>query len=72
MMTPPPTRETPLQQAERHVREAEHHVAVLERILGRLTDKGDAETERLARDVLKNLQRSLEIAREHVERLRRN
>jgi hypothetical protein len=61
--------ETPLQQAERHVRQAEAFVSRQERIIAEMDRDGHPEAAARGRAVLETLQRSLELAREHRLRL---
>ncbi|MBP2301828.1 hypothetical protein [Azospirillum picis] len=62
--TPP---ETPLEQAARHVSEAEKRVERQSAILDGLVKAGHAEAADKARHVLRTLQTSLDLAREHLE-----
>ncbi|WP_149539370.1 hypothetical protein [Siccirubricoccus phaeus] len=58
--------EDALAQSERHVREAEGHVAHQLRVIAELDRDNHPRAAALAREVLGTLQRSLELAREHL------
>jgi hypothetical protein len=58
--------EDALVRAERHVRQAEEHVAHQAAILEELVRNGHQRAVPRAREVLATLQRSLELAREHL------
>ncbi|MBX6745165.1 MAG: hypothetical protein IRY87_24285 [Acetobacteraceae bacterium] len=58
--------EDALAQAERHVREAEGHIAHQLRIIEELDRDDHPRAAAMAREVLRTLQRSLELAREHL------
>jgi len=59
--------ESPLQQAERHVRQAEATIARQERIIAELEQDGHREQAELARQLLQTMQSVLMVAREHAD-----
>ena len=65
--------EDPLARAQRHVREAEGHVAHLVAIIDELDRHNHPEAAERAKKVLETLHRSLELSRDHLrlERERR-
>ena len=62
--------EDALARAERHVRDAERHVAHLIVIIGELDSDQHPRAAALARQVLATLRQSLELAPEHLRRER--
>jgi hypothetical protein len=54
--------------AQQHVIEAEEHVARQRELLTELERDSHAKAAKLARAVLETLEKSLELAREHLER----
>ena len=60
--------EDQLSTAQRHVIEAEQHIADLSRILEELVRDRHAEQAELARKVLQTLEESLRLARDHLAR----
>ena len=64
--------EDALAQAERHVHEAEQHVIHLVRIIRQLEHRPEHDAAAaMARKLLSTLQKSLELALEHTDRIRR-
>lgn len=63
--------ETPLEQAERHVREGEARVSRQEEIIIEMERDHHSTTAETARKVLETLQKTLAVAREHLEIERR-
>lgn len=62
-----PASESPLAQAERHVQEAEQRVARQSRLIHDLERDGHTQLALQAREVLRTLQRTLELSRVHLQ-----
>jgi len=60
-----------LAMAERHVREGEARILRQERIIAEMERDNHPEAERMGRVVFVQFKRSLDLAREHLESLRR-
>ena len=63
--------ETAIEQAERHVREGEEHVAKQAALLAKLEQEGHLHEAEQARKTLAVLEESLRLHREHLERERK-
>ena len=59
--------ETPLEMAERHVREGEERVERIMALLDRLETDGQYDSVRQARDLLALMQVHLRLARQHLD-----
>ena len=62
--------ETPLEMAQRHVRETEVRIADQKALIQQMKRNGEATLVGIGRTLLEELRQSLRAARDHVERLR--
>jgi hypothetical protein len=61
--------ETPLEEAERHIREYEARITRQEALVGEMERHGHAQAAARARDLLKTFRETLRVAQDHRRRL---
>jgi hypothetical protein len=69
-MSDPEAEETRLEMAQRHVREAEEHIALQEALIRRMELNGEDVLAAIGRTLLEALRQSLREARDRAERLK--